>query len=42
MVFDRCSVEIMLTSFFTIPSCRIGQGISHTIISGFKIFVGVH
>ena len=31
-----------MTYFFTINSCGIGQGLSDSIISSFKIFVGVH
>ena len=33
-------MEIILASFFTIPLRGIGQGLSATIISSFKIFVG--
>ena len=32
MVFDKRRVEMILTSFFTIPLREIGQGISYAII----------
>ena len=40
--FNKCHVEIILTSLFTIPSRGIGQELSDAIRPSFKIFEGVH
>ena len=37
--FNICHVEIILTSFFTIPLHGIGQGLSDAIISSYKHIV---
>ena len=40
--FNNGRVEIILTSFFTIPSRGIGPGLSDRIIYSFKLFAGIH
>ena len=37
--FYRCRVEIILISYFTMPSRGIGKRLSDAIILSFKIFV---
>ena len=42
LIFYRCFLEIILTSFFLIPLRGIGQGLSDSIIPSFRIIVGFH